>query len=95
MDRVQVEDVEPSHDRSVHENGADALDGPETANERYHPPGAVGAVDPDPAGADRLHVLRKGERYGRDRCVAVRALEGAIVDPHHPRVRFPEGTPQR
>ena len=94
VERVQVEDVEPPHDRPVEENGADAVEGPETSNERDDPARPVGAVDPDPTGTDRLHVLGKRHGHRRDRSIAVPALERAVVDPDHPRVRFPEGTPQ-
>ena len=59
VDRVQVEDVEPSHDRPVDEYGADPFQGTEAADECDHSTRAVRAVDPDPTGSDRLHVFRK------------------------------------
>jgi len=95
VERVQVEHVEPSHDRSVHENGADPFERPEAPDKGDDPPRSVGTVDSDAAGAYRLYVLGKRQDHGRNRSVTVPACERSVVDPDHPRMRFPEGAPQR
>jgi hypothetical protein len=40
-------------------------------------------------------VLGKRQDHGRDGSVTVPPLERSVIDPHHPRMRFPEGPPQR
>ena len=95
VDRVQVEDVEPSDDRPIHQDGAEAFQRSQAADERDDPTRAVGAVDPDPADADRFQMFGERQDHGRDRSVAVAAFERAVIDPRHPRMRFPEGPPQR
>jgi len=95
VERVQVDDVETSHDGPVEQDGAHAFEGPEASDERDHATRAVSAVDPDPADAYRLHALGQRQDHGGERGVAVRAVERAVVHPDHLRVRFPEGTPQR
>jgi hypothetical protein len=95
VERVQVENVEPAHDRAVHENRADAFERSEAADERDDPTRPVRAVDPDPAGSYCLYMFGERQDHGRDRSVPVPARERSVVDPDHPRMRFPEGPPQR
>jgi hypothetical protein len=58
MERVQVENVEPSHDGAIKENGADSVERSESSDEGDHTAGPVGAVDANLGCSYRLHVFR-------------------------------------
>lgn len=94
MQRIHVEDVEPSDNRPVEQNGADAIEGPQASYERDDPPRPVRPVDPHLSRSDRLHVLRQREGDRRDRRRALVPVERPVVHPDDAGVGLSEGTPQ-
>jgi len=94
-DRVEVEDVEPPDDRSVDQDRADPVSRPQRPEQPDDPGGAVPPVDAYPGEPDRLDPLRRRDDDGGDRRVPVPPGERSVIDADDPRVRLPEGSPQR
>lgn len=90
MDRVEVEYVEPSENRSVEEHRSQTFERPRSAHECDHLSGSVPAVHADPAGPDRFYIARRRDDDRGDRGGEVGAYERAVVDPHDARMRLPE-----
>lgn len=95
VERVEVEDVETTHYRSVQQEGADPVERAGRPYEVDHRAGPVGPIDPDDPRADRLHIVRRGKDHRRQRRAAVVPVERAVVDPDHPGVRLHERPTQR
>jgi len=95
MERVEIEDVEPTHDDSIEEHGPHALEGTDAPHEGDHPSRPVGSIDADPRRAHGLDVLRERHDDGGERCVPVAAVERPVIDAHYLGMRFPERPPQR
>jgi hypothetical protein len=93
MEHVQVEDVEPSHDRPVEEDGAHALDWSQLSDQADHATRAIGPIDPHAPDTDRFHVLGERQRHGREGSVPVPTIERPVVDPHDAGMGLPEGAP--
>jgi len=95
VDRVEVEDVEASHDDAVDQNRPNTVERAEGADERYDPAGPVRSIDPDAPRADRLEPFGERHHDGAERRVALGPVERAIIDTDELRVGFAERPPQR
>ncbi len=93
MERVEIDDVEPSDHGTVQQDRAQVRDMAGRFDERDDPFGRVGAVDLDRAEGHRLHALREREDDGRDASPPIGPLEAAVVDGDQAQMRLREGTP--
>jgi len=95
MDRLEVEDVEPSHDGPVEQDRPNSLERTESADETQHPAGPVRPVHANLRRADRLEAFGQRHHHGRERREPVGPVEGAIIDADELGMRFAERPPQR
>jgi len=94
VERVEVEDIKAADDRSIEQDRADAVEGPETPDEGDDSPCPVRPVDPHVGRADGLDVIRQRQGDRREGRRAFASVERSVVHPDHARVDLSEGTPQ-
>ena len=93
MERVEVDHIEPPEDRTIHQQGANALERTGGSHQGDDPRGRILSVDRDRACADRLDVVGRGKDHRCDRSACVAPLERPVVDPHDPGVCLTERAP--